>query len=243
MRQTRPKQIEDYSGPELFQAHDIEHWVYHSQNQGPPVLLMHELPGLTKKCRLLADRLSTAGFRVYLPLFFGRPERTDYIWNTAYLCISREFQAFAAGQTQPIVSWLRALVAHIAKRESKEHVGVIGMCLTGNFALTLVAHANVNASVCCQPSMPFLKEADLAMSNDDLRDAVEAAQQLGKGSIIGFRYEQDWICPMAKFQKIRETFGDSFDGEEFAGKGHATLTEHGHKAALEKTILYLKERL
>lgn len=243
MRSTKPTLISGYSNPTLFEVENIKHWVYQSQTTGPPVLLMHELPGLTVKCRQLADRISHAGFRVYMPLFFGTPEKTDLIGNTAYVCISREFQAFAANQTQPIVSWLRALVTHIAERESTDSVGVIGMCLTGNFALTLIAHTNVRASVCCQPSLPILKEENLAISPDDLSQAVDAAHELGKKSIIGFRYEKDWICPAAKFQQIRKTFGDTFDGEEFPGRNHATLTEHLHEKAFEKTIQYLKERL
>lgn len=243
MQPTPPKKIHGYSEPQLFKAKGIEHYVYHSQADGPPVLLLHELTGLNIKCRQLADRLSSAGFRVFMPLLFGPPEKVDLIGNTVHLCISKEFHAFAANQTQPLVSWLQALVTHIAERESTERVGVIGMCLTGNFALTLIAHANVRASVCCQPSMPFFKEENLAMSPTDLREAVDAAQRLGKGSMIGFRYQKDWICPAARFQSIRKHFGDCFDGEELPGCGHATLTNHLHPKALEKTIRYLQASL
>ena len=243
MSSTKPKRIDGYSDPQPFKADGIEHYVYHSQIEGPPVLLLHELPGLTAQCRQLADRISKAGFRVYMPLLFGAPERTDLISNTVHVCISREFQAFAANKTQPLVSWLRALVSHIAAHESTEQVGVIGMCLTGNFALTLIAHANVTASVCCQPSMPFFREENLAMSPTDLNKAVKAAHELGKGSIIGFRYENDWICPAVKFQRIREAFGESFDGKEFPGSDHATLTGHLHEGALVETLQYLKAAL
>ncbi len=239
----KPANIRGYSEPELFDAQNIEHWVYQSQSDGPPVLLMHELPGLTRKCRQLADRICEAGFRVYMPLFFGKPERTNFISNTVHLCISREFQAFAAGKTQPLVSWLRALVTHIADCESTDRVGVIGMCLTGNFALTLIAHTNVKAAVCCQPSLPIFREEDLAISHEDLNQSVNAAQELGKNSILGFRYQQDFICPAAKFQRIREVFGECFEGTEFPGKHHATLTEHLHEDALKKTLVYLNQSL
>ena len=38
---------------------------------------MHELPGMTPPCLKLAARIRDAGFTVYLPLFFGRPGRTN----------------------------------------------------------------------------------------------------------------------------------------------------------------------
>jgi hypothetical protein len=62
------------------------------------------------------------------------------------LCVSREFYLFAAGKSSPIVEWLKNL-ARLAHRECGERgIGVVGMCLTGNFALAMVP--------CSAPSPP-----------------------------------------------------------------------------------------
>lgn len=242
-----PKIMSGYLEPKPFRSNDIEHFVYESRSEGPPVLLMHELPGLSENCRLLADQIAAAGFRVYMPLFFGQPESTAIFKNTIRVCISREFMAFASNKTQPLVLWLKDLVSHISKKDSVEKVGVIGMCLTGNFALTLISHTNVKASVCCQPSLPIFRDDSLAISPSDLQRSVDSAKELGKGGIIGFRYEKDTICPAIKFSMIKEMFGECFDEVEFSGKGHSTLTGERENPntilSIERTIQYLKGKL
>jgi len=56
-----------------------------------------------------------AGFRVWMPHMFGqdgRPATPGYVVRSmARACISREFRAFAANRSSPIVDWLRALLA------------------------------------------------------------------------------------------------------------------------------------
>ena len=43
------------------------------RGSGPPVVVFHELPGLSPATFRLAHRISEAGFTVYVPLLFGRP--------------------------------------------------------------------------------------------------------------------------------------------------------------------------
>ena len=53
-------------------------------------------------------------------------------------CVSAEFRAFAANESSPVTHWLRAL-ARLAHEECGGlGVGAIGMCFTGNFALTML---------------------------------------------------------------------------------------------------------
>ena len=239
----KPDPIKGYGHPERFEAKGFEHWVYKSETKNPPVIIMHELFGLTTECVALADRIVAAGFRVYMPLFFGKPKKKRLFSGIRY-CVSKEMYAFAGNCTSPIVDWLRALVGHVAKAEGTQRVGVIGMCLTGNFALTLIAETTVNAVVCCQPSLPFMRETGLAMARRDLDEAIAAAHKMDKPAIIGFRYEKDCICPAARFKRIRREFGDAFDGEDLPGGGHSTLTgKKPHEGALADTIQYLKKRL
>lgn len=69
----------------------FEHDVYVvGQPADPPVLVMHELPGLTDETLNFARRLQSAQFRVYLPHLFGRLRHDDPQGNHRRLCISEE---------------------------------------------------------------------------------------------------------------------------------------------------------
>ena len=77
---------------------------------------MHELPGMTLQCLGLARRLTEEGYKVYLPLFFGRVgRRSNWVGNLG--CVRREFSLWAANETSPIVDWLRALTEHFVDEQ------------------------------------------------------------------------------------------------------------------------------
>ena len=227
-----PKPIAGYEAPAPFEDGDIAHWVYR-RGDGPVVVIMHELPGLTPKCVGLCNEVAAAGFRVVVPLMFGPPERFALVRNFAGLCVNREFHLFAKRQSSPIVTWLRALCrAEMAGQDGKP-VGLIGMCLTGNFALGMVADDAVCAPVAAQPSLPVFAPRALALSDGDLAAATTRAKALGPGSIIGFRYERDALCKAAKFDCIREAFGASTEEviteRVVAAAAQDTLDEPGYR--------------
>jgi dienelactone hydrolase len=118
---------------------------------GPAVIVLHELPGMIPECVDLARRIAETGFTVYLPLLFGKPDRPMSLLGmaayTAQLCISKEFYCFAHHQTSPIVDWLKALARKAHQDCGGEGVGVIGMCLSGGFALAMMADESVLAPV------------------------------------------------------------------------------------------------
>jgi len=237
-----PRPIDGYEEPASFADGDISHWVYR-RGAGPVVVIMHELPGLTPKCVHLCNQVADAGFRVVVPLMFGPPERFALVRNFAGLCVNREFHLFAKRQTSPIVAWLRALCRAERDGQGGKPVGLIGMCLTGNFALGMVADDAVLAPVAAQPSLPVFAPSALALSDDDLAAAKARAADLGPGSIIGFRYEKDALCKAAKFDRIKAEFGESFDGRTYPGRQHATLTDHHVPDAFDATIAFLQEKL
>lgn len=65
-----------------FRDGDITHTVFRSKANGPGVLIMHELPGMTPQCINLATRVVDAGFTVFLPLLFGEPNDNATVANT-----------------------------------------------------------------------------------------------------------------------------------------------------------------
>lgn len=242
-----------------FTHDDISHYVY-SAGEGPPIIVIHELPGMTKDCVLFAERLIAQGFRVHLPLLFGRPGQNPApIRFLLKLCISKEFYLFKHNKTSPVVNWLRALVRQVESESQTAGVGMIGMCLTGGFAIPLLVEDAVKAPVLSQPSMPLgfsmASKQALGVSPEDLEIAikrVQAGQQL-----LAFRFDKDPFCSAEKMEVYKETFGEAFEYHELPaaqqppGMGcHSVFTAHfvdktGHptKDALGRLIEFYKEKL
>jgi dienelactone hydrolase len=231
-----------YEASWTFAHGDISHVIY-SAGKGPPVVVLHELPGMMEECLdlglILAER-----FRVHLPLLFGEPGEFAMAKNIFRLCISREMHAFAANKTSPLVDWVRALCRKLKTESGAAGVGVIGMCLTGGFALATIADEAVIASVVAQPALPlFVHKAALGISPED-QDAIRRrAAALGPGCVLGLRYASDKIAPREKIDTIKRLIGDGFRYHEYEGSDHATLTKHRQPQALQETIRFLSERL
>jgi dienelactone hydrolase len=234
-----------------FQDRDISHTVF-TKGLGRGVIITHELPGMTPECAALGERVVAAGYRVFMPLLFGVPLENALVRNVARICISREFSVFQAGKTSPIVDWLRALCRKAWAECGGPGVGVIGMCLTGNFAITLLAEPSVFAPVTCQPTLPlgFSNTAkELAMSTKDL-EAVKRRAQQENIPLLGFRFQGDTLCRAEKFTRIREELGERFRATHLPGRGHCTLTQdyvdeehHSTRKAFETILTFLHERL
>lgn len=236
---------------------------------GPGVIVMPEMPGISPDVARFARWVRDAGFTVYVPSLFG----VDGAWPTSELagpiveraCISKEFRAFAGGGTSPIVEWLRAL-ARLAHDEcGGPGVGAIGMCFTGNFALSMTLEPSVIAPVVNHPSLPFDDPAGLELSEDDaatIRSRFEAEDLRA----IGYRFDNDRWCTGQRFAAYRALLGDRFDGRvlpgdsanpnpppffrDVVGTPHSVVTAHlvddeGHPTiqARDEIIAFLTDRL
>lgn len=126
---------------------------------GPAVVVIHEIPGITPEVARFARRVADAGFTTLMPSLFGTPGQANsalYIaQQCARACISREFRVLARGRSSPITDWLRALCRAVHAELGGRGIGVIGMCLTGNFALALMVDPAVMAPVLSQPALPL----------------------------------------------------------------------------------------
>jgi dienelactone hydrolase len=230
----------------------ITHDVYRRGN-GAPVIIIQELPGIGPETLHLADEFVAHGFEVVLPHLFGPLERTSTGGNLIRVfCMRREFHLFASHGTSPIVDWLRALCRDTRAQGQHQGVGVIGMCLTGNFAISLMGDDSVLAAVSSQPSMPLMKASDLHMSADEI---VTVRQHIERTAPMHtYRFEGDPICNAAKFKAIDQAFNN--DGNTrivthtLPGKGHSVLTldfidEAGHptRDALNQILAYFAAQL
>lgn len=236
-----------------------------SKGAGPAVIVMSEAPGITPEQIDFGNRLVNRGFRAVMPEIFGdtgRPLSPGYALATiAWACVSREFTTLALRRKSSITNWLRALARDVAA-ETGGGVGVVGMCLTGGFALAMMVDEEVMAPVLSQPSLPFAvtpaHARDLAISDEEL-EAVK--KRIDDGAcVLGFRFSNDRLAPSVRFERLREELGDGFIAVEldsspgnpggFGRTAHSVLThefvdEEGHPSrdAFERLISFLDERL
>jgi dienelactone hydrolase len=230
----------------------ISHDVYR-HGSGPPVVIIQELPGIGPETLRLADEFVDRGFEVVLPHLFGPLEKTSIGGNLLRVfCMRREFHLFASNRSSPIVDWLRALCRNIKAQGQYKGVGVIGMCLTGNFAISLMGDDSVLAAVSSQPSMPLVKASQLHMSAADItaiRQRIDATAPMH-----AYRFDGDPMCNAAKFRAIDETFNDEgitrVVTHTLPGKGHSVLTldfvdatGHPTRAALDEILAYFAAQL
>ncbi|TQC95218.1 dienelactone hydrolase [Moraxellaceae bacterium AER2_44_116] len=179
----------------------------------PAVIVMTEMPGISPHVARFSRWVSDAGFTVYMPSLFGRDgivasaEESAAIFQRA--CISAEFRAFAANQSSPVTQWLMAL-ARLAHQEcGGVGVGAIGMCFTGNFALTMMLEPSVLAPVVCQPSLPMNDPAGLEISPDEIQTVRQRLDQEDL-AVLAYRFEGDKFCRAQRFAAYTEALGDRF---------------------------------
>ncbi|MBL0728921.1 dienelactone hydrolase family protein [Piscinibacter sp. HJYY11] len=187
--------------------------VVHVSGCGPSVIVMTEMPGISPHVARFARWVRDAGFTVYMPSLFGRDgavplaEEGKAVFQRA--CVSAEFRALAANVSSPVTQWLRSL-ARLAHQEcGGPGVGAIGMCFTGNFALTMMLEPAVLAPVLCQPSLPLNDPAGLEISPDDLR-AVNERLVRDDLTVMAYRFAGDKVCTAQRFAAYEQALGQRF---------------------------------
>lgn len=185
----------------------------HVAGAGPAVIVMAEMPGISPHVARFARWVRDAGFTVYMPSLFGRdgalPTAEDGAAVFQHACVSAEFRAFAAGQSSPVTAWLRALAAFAHGECGGPGVGAIGMCFTGNFALTMMLEPAVLAPVVAQPSLPLNDPSGLEISADDLKTVRERLEREDL-TVLAYRFAGDKFCRAQRFAAYEEALGDRF---------------------------------
>ncbi len=182
---------------------------------GPAVIVMTEMPGISPHVARFARFVRDAGFTVWMPNLFGAPGRPismGYaIGQMVRGCVSREFRAFAANASSPVTQWLRALAAHAHPLCGGKGVGAIGMCFTGNFALSMMLEPAMLAPVLSQPSLPMLNAAGMHIAPHELL-AVKGRLEKEDLTVLAYRFEGDLFCRAARFAAYQAALGDRFVG-------------------------------
>ena len=182
---------------------------------GPAVIVMTEMPGISPEVARFSRWVRDAGFTVYMPSLFGRDgavpgvEEGGAIFQRA--CVNAEFRALAANVSSPVTQWLRAL-ARLAHRESGgPGVGAIGMCFTGNFALTMMLEPAMLAPVLSQPALPLNESAGIEIAPEEIK-AIRDRLVREDLTVLAYRFEGDRFCMAARFATYAEALGDRFVG-------------------------------
>ena len=192
-----------------FEAAGCAHPVYRA-GEGPLVVLLHELPGMVPEFWRLARWLVDAGFEVWAPDLWAGPDAEAPVVpgltrGTARICVSREIHAFAANRSSPVTDYLRALVAHAGR----ERVGVVGLCMTGNFALSLVTEAPVAAAVASEPALPIGPWQRDKLHLDPWEKAALAER--AEVPVMALRFRGDPLCTAAKLANLRAVVGERLE--------------------------------
>ena len=180
---------------------------------GQAVIVMSEMPGISPHVARFARWVRDAGFRVYMPSLFGRDgavaRAEEGLAVVKRACVSAEFRAFAANESSPVTRWLRALARLAHEQCGGRGVGAIGMCFTGNFALTMMLEPSMLAPVMCQPSLPLNDPSGMHIAPDELA-AVRTRLEREDLSVLAYRFDNDRHCGAQRFAAYREALGPRF---------------------------------
>jgi dienelactone hydrolase len=180
---------------------------------GPAIIVLTEMPGISPQVARFARWLRDAGFRVYMPSLFGKdgelPAVEEGIAVFKKACVSAEFRALEKGKDAPITDWLRALAVHVFSECGGRGVGAVGMCFTGNFALSMMLEAPTMAPVVCQPSLPLDAPAEVGISAPVLGRIRERLDREDL-KVLGFRFEGDKWCTAERFDAYAQALGPRF---------------------------------
>jgi dienelactone hydrolase len=180
---------------------------------GPAVIVMPEMPGISPQVARFARWVRDAGFTVYLPSLFGRdgavPQLEEGVAVLRRACVSAEFRAFAGQGSSPVTVWLRALAALAHRECGGPGVGAIGMCFTGNFALTMALEQAVIAPVLSQPSLPLDDPAGLEIAPAEIA-AVADRLQRDDLTVLAYRFAGDRFCQAQRFRAYADALGERF---------------------------------
>jgi dienelactone hydrolase len=152
-----------------------------------------------------------------MPSLFGRdgavPEIEQGVATFQRACVSAEFHAFAnkngANSSSPVTHWLRSLARFAHEECGGPGVGAIGMCFTGNFALTMMLEPSMLAPVLSQPSLPFDDPAGLEIAPDEIAAVRQRLEREGL-TVMAYRFAGDRFCKAERFAAYSAALGDRF---------------------------------
>lgn len=234
--QAKSKPPRGYSELLLPQQGVEHHRVFCTVQNGPPVVILHEINGLSPADLDFGLRVAAEGFTVYLPLIFGGPNQNRFIINSLAGCLGGQISCYGKHGNSHAITWLLLLCQEVSARHQGHPIGVIGMCLTGAFPIALLREPSVHAAILSQPALPLssskaaqdtfgISDKDLAYARDHRKDVT----------LLGLRFEGDCICTGERFTALKNFFGEQFQPMVIPSNRHS-LAMHSQHAVL--TVSY-----
>lgn len=238
-------------GPKDFAEQSFQgRRVFKIAGSGPPVLFLHELPGLITEAFELARRLNDHGngYTVYLPLFFGQPEQKGFFTDISTElfrtpCWSQDFHCFSDHSLGKAVDWAAAYCVEIDRLHNHAGLAVIGNCLTGGFPVALAARPAVakvlRCAVASQPALPMgpfgaplstAGKAALGLTTDELNAAIAS-----KIPFLALRFDNDKLVPSDRLDGLERAFKEkhgNFDYYRVPHDAHCSTSHSGHNHAV-----------
>jgi dienelactone hydrolase len=238
--------LQSFKDPYVKAMNGQKYVVYESKSDGPPVIILHEGPGMVYEDIRLGQNIASRGFKVYMPLMFGKAgERSNA--NLFRACVRGGFHCFR-NKPAEILSWLRPFIREVSHGKP---TGVIGMCLTGNVPFALLDLDVVRVAVMSQPALPMTNKSALGVTDAQV-DAGRAAAKK-RAAILYFRFNGDSMSPPERLAAFKSRVPEIEDHQLPAPRdgAHSVLgIEYSDKPkddptnmALERIIAVLKERL
>ena len=221
------------------------HRVFYTKTDGPPVVILHEITGLSPADLDFGLRVAAEHFTVYVPLIFGGPAQNRFVINGLESCVGGQIACFAKNGNSHAISWLRPMCREISARHQGHPVGVIGMCETGGFPIALLREPSVHAAILSQPALPFgsskAAQDALGISQDDLAYVRDQRKDV---TVIGLRFDGDCICTAERFRWLKAFYGEQFQPITIPSHGQS-MTAHSQHAVLtfsyDPTVPELKQ--
>ena len=174
---------------------------------------MAEMPGISPHVARFARWVRDGGFTVYMPSLFGTdgavPDAEEGAIVFRRACMSAEFRAMGGGASSPVTRWLMGLARQALQECGGPGVGAIGMCFTGNFALTMMLDPAVIAPVLCQPSLPLDNAAAIEIAPEEI---AQVRQRLNEEdlTVLAYRFAGDAFCRTERFAAYAQALGERF---------------------------------
>jgi carboxymethylenebutenolidase len=169
----------------------------------PGVVLIHEAYGVTEVMRRQVAHLSSLGYLALMPDLYSR--------GGARRCLVATVRALRSGEGRAFVDIESAREFLAARDDSTGHVGVLGFCMGGGFALVAASGHGFEVASANYGMLP----RDL---DDDLRGACPVVGSYGArdGSLKG---------AAQKLEAALTRVGVPHDVKEYPSAGHSFLND------------------
>lgn len=201
----------------------------------PPVILLHELPGLEDKTLNYAKSLAI-DFTVYLPILRGEVYSDNSLRGAWDYIFSDEWKPKEELKGSTLITqWLRRFVSSISSTQHpNQEIGIIGMCMTGALPLALLDNPKVKHVVVAQPTLPIKlwdvitghnNDPNWGISENEKVEAISRVKQLNglpPAWVYGIRFERDTTASLNKYLYIKNQLGKGLidrqiDSREYSG--------------------------